>query len=359
MSESESLASAFEQAVAVRTETLQLVPEGQWPDEGWKRFVAHGVTRWTIPETSGGAGFAAADILAGCMELARADLVPAFILTQFQSAITRLGVAPSEGLKEWWLPRLASGECFATVGISHLTTSRQHVAKPVVAAEPTELGYRLTGEVPWVTGGSHADLLVTGAIVPDGRQILVALPTNRAGVTVGAFENLLALTGSQTGPVHLEGAQVSREEVLAGPAEKVMQIGSTGGTGSLTTSALALGHAQNSIDRLKTEATARPYLEEIVGAFETDASALRQALLETAEGRPGPDDNPESLRARTTALALATSQAYLTACKGAGFVTGHPAERLARQAMFFLVWSCPQAVSSKLLREFSGCEEAL
>jgi hypothetical protein len=40
-------------------------------------------------------------------------------------------------------------------------------------------------------------------------------------------------------------------------------------------------------------------------------------------------------------------------------VAGHPAERLAREAMFFLVWSCPQAVSSRLLKEFSQCEAGL
>jgi hypothetical protein len=40
---------------------------------------------------------------------------------------------------------------------------------------------------------------------------------------------------------------------------------------------------------------------------------------------------------------LRAGQAALTASKGAGFVAGHPAERLVRESMFFLVWSCPQS----------------
>ena len=47
------------------------------------------------------------------------------------------------------------------------------------------------------------------------------------------------------------------------------------------------------------------------------------------------------------------AQAYLAASKGAGFVVGHPAERAVREAMFFLVWSCPQPVVSAALREFA------
>jgi hypothetical protein len=43
----------------------------------------------------------------------------------------------------------------------------------------------------------------------------------------------------------------------------------------------------------------------------------------------------------------------LAASKGAGFVAGHPAERAVREAMFFLVWSCPQPVVSAALREFA------
>jgi hypothetical protein len=61
----------------------------------------------------------------------------------------------------------------------------------------------------------------------------------------------------------------------------------------------------------------------------------------------------ESIRQRANSLVLRAAQAWLAACKGAGFVTGHPAERLVREAMFFLVWSCPQPVLAAALREFA------
>src|SRR5262249_19556136 len=134
-----------------------------------------------------------------------------------------------------WLPKLAIGECFTTVGISHLTTSRQHLATPAVAAIHSTNGYRLTGEIPWVTGARRADVLVVGGTLDDGRQVLAAVPRDRPGLTFGEPLPLLALTGSETGIVTLDNVEVREEDLIAGPVPQVLQTLPTGGAGSLTT----------------------------------------------------------------------------------------------------------------------------
>jgi alkylation response protein AidB-like acyl-CoA dehydrogenase len=348
-----------ETARSLRGLAQSMVAEGVWPSDSWRAFRMAGVLAWTIPPNYSGAGAPSDRVLAGCIELARADLVSTFVLSQFQSACTRFVASTNRYLNSLWLPRLAAGDAFSTVGISHLTTSRQHTAAPTVLAEPQGQTLRVSGEIPWVTSGEKADVLVAGATLPDGRQVLFALPTDRAGVEIAEAWPLLALTGSSTGPVRLESVEIHESDFLAGPTEKVLQQGLPGGAGSLTTSALALGHAMHCVDRIREEAESRPALEEIAASFEQDLATLRGDLLATSRGEASPDCTADSLRTRATSQALATSQAYLTACKGAGFVAGHPAERLAREAMFFLVWSCPQAVSSRLLKEFSQCEAGL
>ena len=55
------------------------------------------------------------------------------------------------------------------------------------------------------------------------------------------------------------------------------------------------------------------------------------------------------LRARANSLALRSTQAALTGSKGTGFLRHHPAQRWARQAMFFLVWSCPRPAAEATL----------
>lgn len=332
--------------------------DDQWPTAEWSEVCSAGVTRWTLPVEFGGEEFSAEDLVEGCLELTRGQLLTTFVLSQFQAACQRLVVANCSALKERWLPGLAAGRMYATVGISHLTTSRQHTI-PAVTATPEGTGYRLSGEIPWVTGCRHAAVIVVGGTLADGRQILAAVPTDRPGVLVGEPMRLLALTGSETGPVTLRDVIVHIDELIAGPIERVVQQSSTGGAGSLMTSTLAVGHAYGCLDRLQQEAAQRRNLEPVVAALFHEADNVRQDLLAAATKQTVNVATPEELRTRATDLALRSSQAFLTATKGAGFLVGHPAERLAREAMFFLVWSCPQVVANQLLQGFGGCDSGV
>jgi hypothetical protein len=65
----------------------------------------------------------------------------------------------------------------------------------------------------------------------------------------------------------------------------------------------------------------------------------------------------ESLRQRANSLVQRASQAALAAAKGSGYVVGHPAGRWCREALFFLVWSCPQPVAAANLCELAGIED--
>ena len=56
-----------------------------------------------------------------------------------------------------------------------------------------------------------------------------------------------------------------------------------------------------------------------------------------------------ALRVDCTVLALHATQTALTVAKGAGFVAPHPVQRWARQALFFLVWSCPRPAAEGIL----------
>ena len=62
----------------------------------------------------------------------------------------------------------------------------------------------------------------------------------------------------------------------------------------------------------------------------------------------------DDLRARANSLVLRAAQSALAAAKGTGYVTGHPTGRWCREALFFLVWSCPQPVMATNLCELAG-----
>ena len=61
----------------------------------------------------------------------------------------------------------------------------------------------------------------------------------------------------------------------------------------------------------------------------------------------------DALRTAANGLVLRASQAALVASKGAGFTVGHPAERGVREAMLFLVWSCPTQVAQAAMCELA------
>ncbi|MCE9554302.1 MAG: acyl-CoA/acyl-ACP dehydrogenase [Planctomycetes bacterium] len=331
-----------------------------WPAESLRRCAEQGVLRWFLPEEQGGLGWSEADLLRGYLKLSAACLTTTFILTQATGALKRLASAGNPELCDVWLPLLLTGEKFCTLGISHLTTSRRHLGTPALTARRAEpddpqSDFVLDGYSAWVTGAPQADLMVIGAQLEDGMQMLLALPTDLPGVTTEPPARLVGLSGSDTGPVRLSGVRVSNAHVLAAPQPNVMQ-GATGAkTGGLQTSALAIGLSGAAIDLLETEAKRRGELGNAAEGLRGEQQQLVSNLLALAEGLEpcGADE----LRASANSLALRSTQAALAAAKGAGYAAGHPAGRWCRQALFFLVWSCPAPVMAANLCELAGIGE--
>jgi alkylation response protein AidB-like acyl-CoA dehydrogenase len=330
---------------------------GRWPTEQLALCAEAGVYEWFLDRADGGQGWSPEDVVRGYMALAGACLTTTFILTQRTGACRRIAGCHNDTLKQRWLPGLVSGEKFATVGISHLTTSRRHLGRPVLAAEETADGFRLTGMSPWVTGGAAADVLVLAATIVENhqstdRELLLAVPSGLPGMSVDEALPLVGLTASSTGPVQLEGVEVSRNEVIAGPAANVMLSGTGGNTGGYETSALALGLARAAIDFLADESVKRADLLPPLQALNQEHSYLVDDLLSLVRGEAR--CTKESVRQRANTFVLRATQAALSAAKGTGYVLGHPAGRWCREALFFLVWSCPQPVAAANLCELAG-----
>ena len=185
------------------------------------------------------------------------------------------------------------------------------------------------------------------------RQVLLALPTDLAGVSSSASTELVGLTASRTGPLHCSHVQVPHELVLAGPVAEVMKTGAGAQTGGLQTSILAAGLAASALDYIEVRRLASgPSLER-----------LRMRYAASGRGSPMICSDPlkeveicsnEAMRTRANSHVLRATQAALAAAKGTGYVAGHAAGRWCREALFFLVWSCPQPVLSANLCELAG-----
>ncbi len=317
---------------------------GPWASGGMRVLAELGILARFVPDDCGGSGGDQATLIQTLSAIATSCLTTALALSQWAAAV-RIIATGSRPIRLALLPSLAKGDTFTTVGISQLTTSRQHLGRPVLLAEEDASGWRLDGLCPWVTGADACDTIVTGAATNDGRQIFFVVPTAGANVVIYQPLEMLALAGSHTSVVRLSAARPSY--IIEPPDQNIPR------TGGLATTALALGSARAAIGIVAGEASRRESIAPIAAALENDLAKLLQALDLAARDGIATADR-DALRSAANDLVLRAGQTALTASKGAGFVRGHPVERLVRESLFFLVWSCPQAVTDARLCELAG-----
>ena len=101
-----------------------------WPSEQLELCTSAGVFRWFLAEQWGGLSWSESDILRTYVRLAAACPTTTFVITQRMGAAIRIAASDNDWLKRTLLPNLVTGRTFATIGISHLTTSRQYVDRP-------------------------------------------------------------------------------------------------------------------------------------------------------------------------------------------------------------------------------------
>jgi alkylation response protein AidB-like acyl-CoA dehydrogenase len=318
--------------------------EGPWRSGACAALAEAGILAAFVPVEHGGTAVAESAIIPTLVAIAERCLTTALALTQWAAAVRIIAAGPPAVRLEL-LPLLARGATFTTVGISQLTTSRRHLGRPALTATADGGGWRLDGVCPWVTGADSTQTIVTGAATDDGGQLFFVVPTETAGLDIDPPLAMLALSGSRTSAVRFAGVRPAH--TLPPPAAGGLR------TGGLSTTALAVGSARASGGMIAREAEARPGLRHVAADFAAEIAAVESRLLTAAAHGIDPADR-DRLRADANGLVVRVAQASLTASKGAGFVAGHRVERLVRESLFFLVWSCPQAVTDAFLCDLTA-----
>lgn len=328
---------------------------GKWPAEDLADLGRAGFWRWAVPVEYGGDDTTPLDLHLRYEAVASASLATALILTQRDSAIALIAAADDSPLAPELLPPMARGEIFATIGIAQLTTSRQGGA-PALRATPTDTGYRLDGLIPWSTGPAKSQFIIAGAVFQDRQQILFALPTDLPGVSIHPPLPLVALASSWTTQVDCSAVMLDRRWLLRGPVANAL-AGRKKGV-PISQAFLALGLCRGGLDLIATHDSSRaqathqrlaeqlqPLRDEVIWL----CAPGREAEAAAAAPRIRGQCNDLAVRIAHTAVAL---------FKGTALLRRHPAQRLAREAMFLLVWSCPDPVIQCTVDLLAGAGDA-
>jgi alkylation response protein AidB-like acyl-CoA dehydrogenase len=255
--------------------------------------------------------------------------------------------APAAGaLRQQWLEPVASGRAVAAVAFAHL----RRPGHPNPVATRIRGGWRLDGQLDWITSWDIADLAllclrcrdasgdrVVGLLLPAG----ASGETLPAGIQLGEPLALLAMGGSHTRPLQLQGAELPDSQVLF--VEEFSCWSQADARAVCRVSPVVFGCCRGALADLHQLARRHNDAQALMLAdgLARECRRLRREAYGLIDANR--EDSPQlrqqhrELRALALDLTMRAAQAALIAHAGAAMVAGCPAQRRLREASFLLV----------------------
>lgn len=299
-----------------------------------------------VPTAHGGADWSQRDFRRWQHAAARTSGILAFLQTQHQSACAVVAQSPDGAKRQRWLSHMATGELRCGIAFSHLRKS----GPPALVATPHGQGWRLSGEARWVTGWGLFDHCLSAATRADGAGILFVIHSLSATehLRPSAPMALAAFEAAGTVGLSFRGLEVPEQNVMLEAPLTWIQERDLANVANQ--SMFALGTTAAALDVLGGVARRE-------GGAASDAhstlSARAKALQAQIEALLGdPARFAEALGARAAAIAhMGTcAHAAVAASAGSANLSGHPAQRIWREALMFTVLSQTPSVRAQTLR---------
>jgi alkylation response protein AidB-like acyl-CoA dehydrogenase len=251
--------------------------------------------------------------------LAGGCLTTTFVWAQHHGAVRTIARAGKE-MRQRWLAPLCSGECRAGVAFGSL----RRPGRPLLVASRDGEGWVLDGTAPWVTGWERIDVVHVAARTDDGKVVWSLVDAvSSPGLHAAALE-LAAVSASSTVTLTFSRLRVEPERVTL--VEPFDEWQARDRAGLRPNGSLALGLARRCATLLDSSELTR-------------SVDMARTLLDAA----GPEELPDA-RAHASALALDAATKLVVASGGRAVTCGDHAQRLAREALFLLVFGQSPAI---------------
>lgn len=322
---------------------------GDFPLDLVRRMGALGLLGVTVPREWGGAGLDYVSYALATEALARASATVGVIATVNNSLVAEpLAEFGTDGQKQAWLRRLATGEALGAFALSEEQAGTDAANQQTLASFDGQ-GYRLSGRKVWVANAEAADLLVVfAATQPDiaGRGITAFLvPADSPGIVRRARNDSLGVRGLGCMDLEFEEVHVDSIQVLGalGQGFQVARWALDGGRVAIAAQALGVGQAalEEAIAYAKQRTTfGQPIanyqaIQWMLADAATDLDAARMLVWKAACAR----DVQDRCTLEASMAKLAASEAAhraadkaLQILASAGYRRGSKVERLFRDA---------------------------
>lgn len=251
-----------------------------------------------------------------------------FVWVQHHAPVRLLADSPNRDLVEHYLPALCSGRLLGAVAFAHL---RRPGSPAVVARGLPGGGWHFCGHAPWLTSWGLADVVAVAGATGDGDDdtvVFALMPAqDGSGMAASAPMSLAAMGASRTVSVEID-RDVGAVEVIC-----EMPLGRWRSLDRAVTAApnpATFGLAATCV-RLLTDVA--PAAAETLGE---ELVELRSAAYAMSDGGSPPAELVV-VRAAAGDLALRCSAALVAATGGRAMALAAPAQRLAREALFYLI----------------------
>jgi alkylation response protein AidB-like acyl-CoA dehydrogenase len=275
------------------------------------------------PASAGGLGADALTAGRVIEALAGGSLATSFIWIQHHSVVRAVAGAPDE-VRDRWLPPLCAGRVRGGIAIAAL----RRPGPPAMTATRVEGGWLLSGSAPWVTGWERIDVVLVAA--RDGDDMVWSVVDPSASVTLAVErQDLAAMASTATVTLHLDRHPVPDSRVLS--VEPVDEWRERDARGLRLNGYLAIGVAARAAGLLGS------------APLSAEVDRARTAL----DG--GPDDHVVAARAGASLLASRVASALVVTGGGGSMSLDGHAQRLAREAMFLLVFGQTEPIRAEQL----------
>lgn len=208
-----------------------------------------GFSGLTIPEEYGGVDLgylATAVAIEETVKTARGGVVEYFFSGpngSFSAPILHYGTKEQ---KEYFLPKVASGEIHCGMGITEPSGSSA-LGTLHTTAVPDGDNFIVNGQKIFITRADTADYIITIAQAPEG-PVALMIHKDNPGMTIGKSENKMGLHGVGLNPIYYDDCVVPKSALLGKVGEGLKVAYDSLYQARLWASMAALGCAQAAID---------------------------------------------------------------------------------------------------------------
>ncbi len=216
-----------------------------------------GVFGLTVPEEFGGSGLGKLAMCVVTEELSRGYIGLGSLGTRSEIAAELIRLGGTEQQKQYWLPKLASGEILPTAVFTEPNTGSDLGALKTRAVKDGDL-YKVTGNKTWITHAARADMMTllarTDPSSTDYRGLSMFLAEKPRGTDADPFPakgmrggeiSVLGYRGMKEYEIGFDGFEVPAENLLGGrEGEGFKQLMATFESARIQTAARAVGVAQ-------------------------------------------------------------------------------------------------------------------